>query len=541
MGSVIEMECLSGPHPASFTARPDKPIAIGRAPGSDVCLTNEAVSRKHAMLVQRSGEWFVVDHGSRLGTFLNGVRLDPSKPTALALGDLLRIGPWTFRARAAGEHSIVTATVDDTKAGGHRVERMGLAHARSDRRLRLLADCMAKLAAASDEKGLARAALESALEGSGFARGAMLRRMGSGEEVELVEHLRRDSGDAGDFVFSRSLVRRAAAGETGVLASDRPLDSGAHQQHSIAELKIHSAMCAPVFLGGSVEGYLYLDARGQEQSVNADAAGFCETVARAYGLAMSSLKRAELQARHATLERDLVAAREAQMVMLPPSSGRVGLIQYASKMRPGLFVAGDMFDVVSLGDDRVAVCVGDVSGHGVGSAMLMALAQSYLHAQLMDKGEAGPAVTAVNEFVARRSTAGRFASLWVGVFARCAGGWKAEFVDAGHGYWQVRTEGRERPVSFDGDIPIGIDPDKVFKTETMELEAHSRLVLYTDGMVEQRNSAGQQFGKAGLSAALSTSQSSEADVQTAFGAIDAHAGSESLDDDATVVSVHLAG
>ncbi len=540
-GPTIEFECLSGPHPASFTARAGKAITIGRGATSDVCLAHEAVSRKHAMVVLRSGEWFVVDHGSRVGTFLNGVKLEPSKPAALAMGDLLRIGPWTFRARTAGGASMGPSTIDDTQSREQRVERVGLVQQRTDRRLRLLADCLAKLTVAADERSLAKSAIESALEGSGFARGAVLRRMGSAEEVEVVEVVRTNASDTGGFEFSRSLVRRAAAGETGILTRDRPVGGpGAQHQHSIAELRIHSALCAPVFLGGAVEGYLYLDARGQEQSVNAEASGYCEAVARAYGLAIANLKRIELHARHSTLERDLEAAREAQQVMLPPPQGSCGPIAYASEMRPGLFVAGDMFDVVRLPDGRVAVCVGDVSGHGVGSAMLMALAQSYLHAQLMDKGEAGPAVTEVNKFVAERSTAGRFASLWVGVFARSGEGWKVDYVDAGHGHWLVSGGGGTRAIDFRGEIPIGIDGTQTFEAEQLTLDRNSRLVLYSDGIVEQRNSAGQEFGRAALVSALSGASSPPEDVRAAFGAIDAHSGGGNLDDDATVVSVQMA-
>ncbi|MBX3376460.1 MAG: SpoIIE family protein phosphatase [Phycisphaeraceae bacterium] len=535
-GHAIEFECLSGPHPASFTAAPGKTVQIGRAATSDVCLTHEAVSRRHAMVVHRGGAWFVVDHGSRLGTFLNGVKVEKDHPATIALGDLLRIGPWTFRAKAVGGATVGPQTIDDTQSTQQRVERVGIVAQRADRRLRLLTDCLGKLASAGDEKSLARAAIESALEGSGFARGAILRRMGGGEEVELVDSIRKDSGE---FVFSRSLVRRAATGETGVLTVDRAMGTGP-TQHSIADLRIHSALCAPVFLGGSVESYLYLDARGQEQAVHAEAAGYCEAVARAYGLAVSSLKRMELQARHATLERDLKAAHEAQRVMLPSPEGTVGPIQYASQVRPGLFVAGDMFDMVPLPEGKLAVCVGDVSGHGVGSAMLMALAQSYLHAQLVGRGEAGAAVTEVNAFVAERSAAGRFASLWVGIFWREGGKLMVDFVDAGHGHCLLKRPGSASRVESEGEIPIGIDAERKYRSERLELGPLDRLVLYSDGIIEQRGPEGDEFQKQRLIEAIAASASPEEDVRLAFAAVEAHCGGSHLDDDATVVSLKLA-
>ena len=537
--NLIEFESLTGPHRVTFTPGVDKPTNIGRSAASEVCLPHEGISRKHAMIVMRAGEWFVVDHASRVGSYLNGVKLEPAKPAALAPGDLLRIGPWTFRARAAGSMQARTATLDDTMARAQRVETAVPVNARADQRLRLLGECMAKLAGATEEKALARAALESALAGSGFARGAILRSMGASEEIQLVESVRRDPSDAGEFAFSRSLVRRAAAGETVMLATDATAAS--QVQHSIAELRIHSAMCAPVFLGGSVEGYLYLDARGKEQLVQQEAGGFCDAVARAYGLAMANLKRIELLARQQTMERDLDAARQAQQVMLPPTQGTIGGIHYAMRMRPGLFVAGDMFDVVELPGDRVALCVGDVSGHGLGSAMLMALAQSQLHAQLLNKPDAGAAVTAVNRFVAKRAVAGRFASLFVGIVSREDSSWRVDFVDAGHGYWLVRDREGARSVTSAGGIPIGIDPEGVYQTETVRLDPSSRLVLYTDGIVEQRNAAGVQFGRPALMSAFPGTGTATEDVEAVFNAIDAYSGGGGLDDDATVASVELAG
>ena len=482
----------------------------------------------------------MVDHGSRVGTFLNGVKLEASKPSALAAGDLLRIGPWTFRAKLVGREASqgVAATIDDSAAPAQRVERAQGVHSKAAQRLHLLGECMARLSGSVDEHGLARIALESALEGSGFARGAVLKRIGAGEEVQIVESARRSEKDGSEFVFSRSLVRRAAAGEVSVLTVDR---SG-QAQHSIAELRIHSAMCAPVFLAGSVEGFLYLDARGHEESVHAEAAGFCEAVARAYGLAMSNLKRIELQARQRTMERDLEAAREAQQMMLPPAEGQRGPIRYAMQMRPGLFVAGDMFDIVPLPEGRAAICVGDVAGHGVGSAMLMALAQSYLHAQLQAKMDAGSAVTAVNTFVAERSTAGRFASLWVGVFSRSGDGLRVDFVDAGHGHWLLRPGMARRPGPFP---PSGPSPSASTRIGTSHPSpcswgAATGSCSIATALSSSGTRRGSSSGKEGLIAALTGAKSAADDMRAAFGAIDVFSGGGGLEDDATVASIEFA-
>jgi serine phosphatase RsbU (regulator of sigma subunit) len=95
-------------------------------------------------------------------------------------------------------------------------------------------------------------------------------------------------------------------------------------------------------------------------------------------------------------------------------------------------------------------------------------------------------------------------------------------------------------VSAVGAIPIGINADHEFSAETLKLIAGERLVLYSDGIIEQRNAAGQQLGFAALKSALAASGTSADDVRAAFAAVDAHGGGGALDDDATVVSVELA-
>src|SRR5262249_4009123 len=201
--------------------------------------------------------------------------------------------------------------------------------------------------------------------------------------------------------------------------------------YSIAELGIHSALCAPVPIGDDVIAYVYLDARGSESSVRADAAGFCEAIARAYGLALANLKRTELERRQVQLAAELAAAREVQSTMLPPKEADLGVIRYGVEVRPGLFVAGDLFDVIGLPGGRVAVCLGDVAGHGVGSALLMAMTQSHLHAELRRSEDPAEALSGVNRYLCERVGGGWFVSLWVGIFGP---GGSLHCVDAGHGH-----------------------------------------------------------------------------------------------------------
>jgi sigma-B regulation protein RsbU (phosphoserine phosphatase) len=306
-------------------------------------------------------------------------------------------------------------------------------------------------------------------------------------------------------------------------------------------MRIHSALCAPVFLGDAVEGYLYLDARGQESSVRADAAGYCEAVARAYGLAVANVKRADLERRQHTIHEQLHAAREAQQFFLPPVEADLGILSYAMEMRPGLFVAGDLFDVVPLGDGRVAVCLGDVSGHGVASSLLMAATQSQLHAQILATGDPAAAAAAVNRYVTARSGGGRFVSLWIGIFEP---GGVLRYVDAGHGHWfhaSPPPHGTPARVPSARGIPLGINAEYQYQAATLKLEPGARIFLFSDGILEQRNPAGEEFGAERLGQVIGAGGTPMEDVRMAFAATVSFAGTASLVDDATLASIMFHG
>jgi len=528
----LTLSALGGPAIGPFTLVPTGVATVGRLLESTICLINDRVSRRHAVVLHKRSGWFVIDQGSKEGTFVNGVASPKDHPTPVGPGDILRIGPWSFRLSLGevppSEHAL--GTIDDRATA--RVQRPAESPGNvASRRLGLLTDCIARLDRQRDEASIARAVLDSAIQACGYARGAVLRRVESDGDVVVVS----STGmvvTADRLPFSRSLI--AAASEGSVAAMSRGTDLG-NQAHSIADLGIHSAICAPIFVADAVTAYLYLDARGDEPSLRPDSAAFCEALARAAGLALANIKRAELDTRERELAGELAAAREAQQFILPPSHGTVGCIKYAMKMSPGLFVAGDLFDVVPLTGERIAVVMGDVSGHGAASAMLMASAQAHLHALLTATGDVALAVDSLNRYLALRDTGGRFASLWLGVFER---GGRLSAVDAGHGHWLIRrADGTPRQIIGPKSIPVGIDADALYEPCTVTLSPGERVILYSDGAVEERNGHGEFFGLQRLVAALAATTSTNDDVAAVFEAIRHFTGVTTLDDDVTIASI----
>ena len=561
----LRLEHIAGPAIDLPALAPDKPAILGRAVGSDVLLLSEGVSRRHAMVehhaatraspgssttMSAAGRWFITDLNSSPGTFVNGVRLAADSPTALAAGDLVRVGPWTFRVRigaASLSHagSRVTArTLDDSASrsspasAGHTDK-----HPAANQRLDQLIDCTLRLMDAPDAGTMARVVLEAALSGTGFTRGAILSCPADDKEVEIIESHGGSPQDWQRAGLSRSLIREAVAGHS---ASIIERSAAEHVgMHTLGELRIHSAVCVPVFIGATVTSLLYLDARGEESrvGVRADAESFCAALARMYGMAIGNAMRAEIDQRRVALESDLGAAREAQQLVMPPPDATLagGRIRYAVRNIPGRFVAGDLFDAIDLdsgASGRVAIAIGDVSGEGAGSAIVMASTQAYLHAALRRESDLGAAVRELNRYVCQHSPLDRFVSAWVGLIDLNAG--TLTFVDAGHGHWGVRrADGTIQQAKGGAGIPLGIEPEYPYQTGTQPISIGDRVILYSDGLSEQRAPTGEEFGIARIASIVRATTSAESDADTLIRLVQQHAARPFLDDDTTVASVEV--
>ena len=533
----LTLQTMIGPYGGWFHLTDPDRATIGRAVDCDVCLLHETVARQHATLMRHGASWFIVDHGGTSGTFVNGVRLEPTTPTPIANADLLRIGPWTFRV-LVGAPPTMAPSLDEPltpqPAQGGQVPRATF-------RLRLLSECLGKLGSASGEEEMAEIALETAIEGSGYRRGLMLRPLESPDpaqqDVTVVAAVRTGPLTERERRLGRAILQ--AAWDSAKSGRARAVSPASVGLPSDSEAGAESLLCAPVVLGNTLISFLFLDARGGEQNVLPDAADFAEAVACAYGLALANVRRHELDRRQQALAAELHAAREAQQFILPPARGELGFVRYAMQMTPGLFVAGDLFDVVPLHDGRVAFFIGDVAGHGAGSGMVMATTQSHLHAELRDGRGAAAAVGAVNEYLASRTLGGRFVSLWVGIFSPDG---TVEYVDAGHGHW-LRLP--ETTPAEEADIPLGIDPARTFSSRTLKLTPGSRIVAFSDGLIEQRRTAGatgsSEFGLERFRDAIAMSATCDEDVRRAFAAVTSFAGTPTLADDATAASIEYLG
>ncbi|MDB5299367.1 MAG: sensor protein, partial [Phycisphaerales bacterium] len=203
---------------------------------------------------------------------------------------------------------------------------------------------------------------------------------------------------------------------------------------------------------------------------------------------------------------------------------------------------GDFYDVIPLDEHRLAVAVGDVSGHGIAASVLMTASAGFLHAAIQESGDPGLAVTRLNRFVSPRRPMDKFVTLWVGVFDLRER--VLRYVDAGHGY-ALLAEGESamRRLNEGEDYPVGVNEQAVYEATTIPLPASGRALLISDGLVEQPGASFDQSGRqtqfalAGVEGVMGKIAAGDDAVAALFEAVVRHAGQPALADDATAVLV----
>ena len=547
---LVVIEGPPGPVSPVLELLPDRaPLMIGRHEACDLRLQGaEQVSRRHARLTYRApaasgeeGTWLIADVGSSWGTFLNGRRLQVEQEMPLRPGDQVRLTPWTFRfgdeRSPQGLHVAGDDGVQVRKADAGQ-----LAPLQADR-LSLLLSGSAALHDAVDEQDLARRLLELARQGTRLANAVVLRPLDRDDRYEILAQSTPGDADAGSFRFSRSLLADARGGNVAEVRVDDTL-GGTSQ--SIVQMQITRALCVPILLGQSPRLFLYLDQRGDTlldalARDQENALAFCVALSKMASLALSNLKRVEMERRAAEIDAELQAAAAAQKWILPRRQVEAGGFRILGESRPGRGVGGDFFDLIELGSDRLAVALGDVSGKGVAAGVLMTATQGFLHALLADVDDLAKVTRQLNEFVFPRRPGNRFVTLWIGLFDRSAD--TLTYVDAGHGLAiGCDAQGQCQPLTSGGGLPIGIMEDADYTAHTTHFGPGNAALVVSDGIVEQPTDGAtyedrDEFGLERTRHTLTASLAGPDPIRDLFDAVIRHAGTARLADDATAVLV----
>jgi serine phosphatase RsbU (regulator of sigma subunit) len=243
------------------------------------------------------------------------------------------------------------------------------------------------------------------------------------------------------------------------------------------------------------------------------------------------------------LSRELETACEVQRCLLPPAHTDVAGLDYAGVSRAAQGVTGDYYHFVALPGARLAIAIGDVCGKGVPAALGMAALRAYLHgASASHQADPRALVTLVNDLVYESVPAGRFATLFYGVYDLATR--TLHYVNAGHLppvlIRQVRG-GRAPERLTMGGVAIGLMPAAQYVTGSVVLAPGDLLVAFTDGISDAVSTSGDEWGDDGALASLEhcAQHSARAIVDIVLAAAEHFARDVAQHDDMTVAAVRV--
>lgn len=234
-------------------------------------------------------------------------------------------------------------------------------------------------------------------------------------------------------------------------------------------------------------------------------------------------------------EAHLLAARKIQEHLLPDTVPELPGFDIHSLWRPAQFAAGDYFDYFRFPDGSLGVVIVDVSGHGVGPALLAASIRAYLRSLVQTGADLTEILALANSALARDIGEGRFLTLLLAHFA--LGGRRLTYVNAGHpsGY-VLDVSGNVKARLEATALPLGVLPDATFPTgDPVALAPGDVVVLLSDGVLEAKPAGGDFFGSERVLEVIRAKRSRPAREigESLYHAVRAHARSGEFADDVT--------
>ena len=230
------------------------------------------------------------------------------------------------------------------------------------------------------------------------------------------------------------------------------------------------------------------------------------------------------------------------MGLLPQGLPQLPGYDFGAQIIPMSSVGGDFYDFIPLDDNLLGIAVGDVSGHGVPAALLMALTVTLLRAEACHDCAPREVLRGVNRQLLNLNKEGIFVTVLYGVLDGATG--KFTYARAGHELPLFCSASGELtvPELAPGRV-LGLFEDPLLTEHTMNLAQGGTLLLYTDGVVEARDRQVEMFGEERLGQAVCANRtvSAQAVCDRVLEWVAAHCGALAQHDDVTVVSVQAKG
>ncbi len=481
------------------------PFMIGRGAetGNHLQLSDRRISRNCAAIVSEANRLYLEDRGQRRGLYVNGEKVE-SRP--LLDGDVITFGledsyEIIFRtSKGTGDEElphlltrIEHITSSEPASGG------GL------RKLNLLLEATTLLHSQLPLDSVLGTMLDHAVAVTDADRGLLLEADATGK---LKVRLARRSGGMRlppeSLAPSQTAIQLALKKQSAVITEDlAQAEMNLQAAESVVAQRLRAVVVIPLYAmmrantdqsminikRGEFLGVLYLDSRRPAAFSKLDRQILDALAADAASI-LDNARLVERERERQRLEEQINIARGIQQALLPRDFREYPHLAVSGINTPCLSVGGDYFDVFPLGDNRTAFLIADVSGKGLGAALLTTMLQGALSGMTMGTDPA-QLFNHVNRFLCNHSEVGRYATMFFGVLDDQG---SLDYINAGHPSPFLIRKGVAEEAFTEGCYPVGLVPEAEYTTAAVKLEPGDTLVLFSDGVTEAMDPDEQLFG-----------------------------------------------
>jgi len=515
------------------------PYTIGRKVDRDLVIPDPRVSREHATIVSENGEFFVVDLGSKHGTFVNGERVDRRK--------LNRNDKMEFGARDVAYlifHPMHT-TSNTAREFLSQISGIQIAPEASDiEKLTLFMDAARRLNTIGVLDEILLTLLDATLKLTSAERGYIFLKDAAGR-LSLAAG-RNSKGELllDDKTISRSVLEEALNSNSDYMFTDTSQMLDMKERQSIVAFDLRTVICMPLRkpivqtsradqpAGGEAMGVLYVDSRFASRDITKVSKDILGAIATQAAQLIENARLVQAEEAGRRYQQELSIAASIQQRLLAVTLPEVPFARVRGRNLSCKEIGGDFFEAVNT-PEGLAVVVADVSGKGVSAALLASTLQGMVYSHLISGMALTDIVGAVNRFFTYKHIGEKYATM---IITRLRNDGDLEYVNCGH-VPPVWICGDEVLRPSHGNLPVGLLADATYSSDRCQMRPGDRLILVTDGVTEAENARGDMFDSERLEAVAGKSSSME-DV---FSAVADFCGGTPLNDDCTVVELAYTG
>ena len=517
-------------------------ITIGRSARNDLCVEDPFASRLHAEVRKRGDVFWIADLGSANGTLVNAARL--TTPMQLRDRDVIRIGETEIEyseradtAPARGRTSILfsdssfapmpeaTIGAGDRNSAANLISSLDVSHktqisapvgpatlAPKSVQASVAEDALAVISQVSltllkplslDDTLLQ--VLECVFEVVSADRGYVMLFEAPEEDPngapELVCKAMKTrtpsvANDSANVELSRAISEQVLRQGVSVLTSDAQQDPRFQERRSIVLGGLRSVMAVPLAVEGRISGMIYVDNPFHTNRFTERDLQLLTLIAGVAAIRIENVRLLEVQTEQKRLANELALASEIQLRLHPETPPAIPGYDVVGVSFPCYEVGGDYYDFIEKPDGRTVVALGDVSGKGTGAALLMSSIHAAVRAHTRTRLSASEIVSEINQYIYDNTPANRYVTLFYSELDPRSH--QLTYINGGHNSpLLVRASGEVTPLDI-GGFPVGITPFGDYREGWVEIEPGDVMVVYSDGVTESLDEAGEEFGEARL-------------------------------------------